>query len=275
MSFDTFKKCIDKVPSDVVIQFSGMSEPWLNPDCTKMLLYAYERGFEFRVFTTLAGMSIHDIDLIKSVPFTYFVVHLPDKDGLMKIKVDNNYLELIKKITTSNISNINYRVVGGDIHPDIKPLIDDNVFESNAYTRAGNLKGLDMPKRLPGIINCRVWDFKDNILLPNGDVVLCCFDYGLRHMLGNLLTSDYDSLFNSAEFHKVQNGCRDSSLDILCRHCEGAEIIGPKWRLLKGFLGKIAVKSLKKIAPHLIVSFVEPLNVNKLSKPNKNPKEKL
>jgi len=25
-----------------------------------------------------------------------------------------------------------------------------------------------------------------NVLLPNGDVVLCCMDYGLDHILGNL-----------------------------------------------------------------------------------------
>jgi adenine C2-methylase RlmN of 23S rRNA A2503 and tRNA A37 len=34
LSFKNFKKCIDKVPSSVRIDFSGMAEPWLNKDCT-------------------------------------------------------------------------------------------------------------------------------------------------------------------------------------------------------------------------------------------------
>ena len=39
MSFDIFKKCLDKIPKTVRIDFSGMAEPWLNADCTKMVLY--------------------------------------------------------------------------------------------------------------------------------------------------------------------------------------------------------------------------------------------
>ena len=33
MSLDTFKKCIDKIPPHVRIDFSGMSEPFVNPNC--------------------------------------------------------------------------------------------------------------------------------------------------------------------------------------------------------------------------------------------------
>ena len=43
MSFETFKTCIDKVPTDVKITFAGMSEPWLNQEFTKMFSYASEK----------------------------------------------------------------------------------------------------------------------------------------------------------------------------------------------------------------------------------------
>jgi len=46
-------------------------------------------------------------------------------------------------------------------------------------------------------------------------------DYGLKHVLGNLISGDYNSLFRSAEFLRVKKGLRDESLDILCRYCEG------------------------------------------------------
>ena len=40
MSFDTFKTCLDKLPKNVETDFSGYAEPWLNPECTKMILFA-------------------------------------------------------------------------------------------------------------------------------------------------------------------------------------------------------------------------------------------
>jgi hypothetical protein len=62
--------------------------------------------------------------------------------------------------------------------------------------------------------------FYRNILLPNGDVALCCCDWGLKHVLGNLFVSDYDDLIKSQEFLRLLKGLEDSSLDILCRYCE-------------------------------------------------------
>ena len=39
MSIETFKKCIDSLPDDIRIDFSGMAEPWLNSACSEMLSY--------------------------------------------------------------------------------------------------------------------------------------------------------------------------------------------------------------------------------------------
>lgn len=73
------------------------------------------------------------------------------------------------------------------------------------------------PKRKRRVIGCA--RLHHNILLPNGDVVLCCTDFGMRHVLGNLLSQDYPSLFQSGEFLKVKRGQKDETLDILCRCC--------------------------------------------------------
>lgn len=47
MSFETFKRCIDKLPASVEIHFTGMSEPWGNPECTKMVEYAALGGIRY------------------------------------------------------------------------------------------------------------------------------------------------------------------------------------------------------------------------------------
>jgi hypothetical protein len=45
--------------------------------------------------------------------------------------------------------------------------------------------------------------------------------YDLKHIVGNLLTGTYDSLFESEEYKKVLRGqAGDESVDIACRSCE-------------------------------------------------------
>lgn len=45
-------------------------------------------------------------------------------------------------------------------------------------------------------------------------------DYGLQHVLGNLVSGDYDALISSDEFSRVRKGLKDDSEEILCRYCE-------------------------------------------------------
>ena len=62
-----------------------------------------------------------------------------------------------------------------------------------------------------------------NILLPDGRVLLCCMDYGMKHVLGNLTEQSYAEIMNGKEIDKIKaaiNG--DESIDILCRRCSSA-----------------------------------------------------
>ncbi len=59
-----------------------------------------------------------------------------------------------------------------------------------------------------------------NVLLPNGDVVLCSQDYSLRYVLGNLLEQNYHSLFTGEEFVRIIQGKNDDNANSLCRQCE-------------------------------------------------------
>ncbi len=95
------------------------------------------------------------------------------------------------------------------------------VLQSQPHTRALNvsISSKRPPKKRRYRMDCKN-NLKHNVLLPNGDVVLCCMDYGMKHILGNLLSSDYNSLFSSKEFLFVKEGLKNDSLDILCRYCE-------------------------------------------------------
>lgn len=220
MSFDLFKACLDKIPLEVDIIFAGMSEPMLNQECRRMISYANKKGYKITLDTTMLGMKLEDIDFFESIPFKFFSVHLPSKEGYEKIAIDKDYLKLLDKISHSKIK-VFFKFHGKNIHPEIRQNL--TVYIDWAYTtsRARNIK-MDkkaFTNRLKGVIGCKR-NLHWNVLLPNGDVVLCSSDYSLRHILGNLLTSDYNSLFTSKEFLAVKNGLRDSSQEILCRYCD-------------------------------------------------------
>lgn len=227
MSIDVFKECLDKIPKNVRIDFSGMAEPWLNPGCTRMLLYAYERGYRVAVYTTAVGMSCEDVGLIKDIVYDEFVLHLPDREGYSKIAINDDYINVIRKLSKT-ICNISYMSMG-TLPKEIEVAINKYVPPSYLISRAGHVevgKNVVKTKRLKGCIFCKPGSeqLDHNILLPNGDVILCAMDFGMKHILGNLLLSGYEELLTGEELRNVKRGLKDSSINVLCRHCTEARM---------------------------------------------------
>lgn len=252
MTFDIFKSCLDKIPLNVHIHFSGMAEPWLNPECTKMILYTHQQGYEISVYTTTVGMHKSDVKEIESIPFRHFNVHLADKERYSKIDITDNYLETFDAILKSKIQNREYMTMG-ELHPEVQQLIKKRIPRTKMLSRAGNLEcnvSPPVPTRLRGPIRCRSAGnlFNHNVLLPNGDVLVCCMDYGMQHILGSLTSSDYTSVFKGKEFYKLKKGLDDDSIDILCRYCENASPL-EEYNLLKK---KTFVKKVKELIKKIV-----------------------
>lgn len=220
MALDDFKTMLSTVPKSVEIIFAGMAEPWLNPNATDMVIYATSQGYKVGAYTTLVGMTMEDITRLQSVNFKFICLHLPDADGLMKLKVTDQYLSTILLF----LSKFPYaqKMVIGKLHPEVEeitgPVIDGS---PGLFSRAGNLKTLAINKKR-GKLQCSACGPKidHNVLLPNGDVLLCCMDYAQEHVIGNLLTMGYDGLFKSEEYLKVMRGLEDENSNIACRQCE-------------------------------------------------------
>jgi hypothetical protein len=221
MRLDNFKSFIEKLPSKLNIWFAGMCEPWLNPECTQMILYAHKKGHKICVFTTLIGMTLSDIDLIESVPFGFFQIHLLSDIKHKKFAINDDYLAVLNKIFESKI-NTSFHCHDKNLDLNLKLILGKNnsIEFRSLKQRAGNIKigsRLNLAKRR-GLIGCRR-NLRCNVLLPNGDIILCSNDYGMKHVLGNITISHYDSIFNGNEFRKIRRGLRDESIDILCRFC--------------------------------------------------------
>ena len=90
LSFENFKLIVSKLPGYVRIDFSGMAEPWANPDATAMLVHALEQGFNIALYTTLYGMKEQDAPVVvemlarRAHQVEVICIHLPDADGNMR-----------------------------------------------------------------------------------------------------------------------------------------------------------------------------------------------
>ena len=213
MKLEDFKMVIDKLPKEVRITLSGFTEPWLNKQCTDMLLYAHEQGHRVSVFTTAVGMGLKDVERIKDIPFCGgpnggFTLHLPDNERLAKHPITKTYIKVVQALKDANINNFQTMSMGV-VHEDVEHIYDDkDVNHYEMWHRAGNLLGeaqlkpevkevWDRFKSImhEGEMTCGcVEDLYHNILLPNGEVSLCCMDYNLEEILGNLYFEEYDDI---------------------------------------------------------------------------------
>ena len=224
LPLEHFITCLNKVPREVAVDFAGMSEPWRNPNCTRMVQYAVERGHRVRIHTTLTGMRKEDVELLSALPLDAFRVHLPSSNNLEKINVDAKYLEVLEKVARPNSCRalcLFWRTGALLTYENLlRKYPTAKIRPASASNRADNAcsdgKPIFFMKK--GAMQCGN-DARYNILLPNGDVILCCMDYGLKNVLGNLLTMDYDDLFRVSVFQKVIAGFKDPSLKTLCRSC--------------------------------------------------------
>jgi hypothetical protein len=220
MEFGVFQECVKKTPAKVDIHFSGLCEPWLNPECTKMVQYCHETGHKISIYTTAVGMSPSDVEALKSIPFTEFVVHLPSGEGYEKIKINDNYLSTLCCLKQIGIVT-SWLCLGKTVDSLVQPIVGQKVIYDRLITRAGNVNvgKKRMARRRKGRIRC-ARNLHHNVLLPNGDVLLCCMDYGMKHVIGNLRDQNYESLFKSQEFLLVVEGLKDETVDSLCRFCD-------------------------------------------------------
>jgi len=117
-----------------------MSEPWLNPDCTKMILHTHEQGYKMGIYTTLVGMTLADVDILEKLRLSIFSVHLAcGEKGDERIPVDDLYLNILRKISQSSMK-VEYHFHGETLHPKIKPVtkeLREKVGQHLVTTRGG------------------------------------------------------------------------------------------------------------------------------------------
>jgi hypothetical protein len=225
LSLVDFARFIETVPRETAIHFSGMCEPWLHPQATSMLLHAVGRHHPVSVYTTLVGMSREDFERLRDVDYVRFAVHLADTEGHSHIPVTAQYLELLRKVLATRLRTQYPKEFSchGTLHPLVAPLMDPSIpVSSTMIDRAGNLAEGErraVPLRGPIVCGRAGRELNRNVLLPDGTVLLCCMDYGMQHVLGNLGQDTYQEILDGAAMRRVRLAVDDDSLPLLCRRC--------------------------------------------------------
>ncbi|MGO9133688.1 MAG: SPASM domain-containing protein [Methylovirgula sp.] len=238
-------RVVEKLPAHVRIDFSGMSEPWLNPETTAMVIDAFERGRQVAIYTTLQGMPAEDADYLLTrfgdqiTPASPWLIHLPDADGNMPgWKMSDAYVATLQRFVHFKADHprsvLKFMTMSGDgrIAPELDAILPKRLRPFKSISRAENLRRSDFSNgeiaekvAHETAVLCRSTPFFDhNCLLPNGDVVLCCMDYSMESVIGNLFESRYEDLFTSPAMNEVRRRAMTPGADpdFICKRCDNA-----------------------------------------------------
>jgi radical SAM protein with 4Fe4S-binding SPASM domain len=231
-----------KLPKNTRIDFSGMSEPWANPACTTMLEMVLYMGFKVAIYTTLYGMT--DPENVRTVleqhpdQVEVIMLHLPDANGNMKgWKNSDEWQKAAAVITNTKVPcGIGAMTMdkNGVVHPDLQPMVGQ-LAGWVGHTRADSLDTKQVEGQALSItphntfpLTCASTPFYDrNVLLPNGDVVLCCMDYNLKHVIGNLLEQTYEEMMQGKPLQDLikMNEADGFNKCSICKSCENVRAI--------------------------------------------------
>lgn len=222
MSLTNFMKYIEKIPKEVQINFAGFSEPFLNSSCIDMILYAHQKQHDISLYTTLVGINNHGILELSSIPFISVNIHLPTSLGKENIPLTEKHGEKIL-LALKYLSNSSCVVMSFANNKSVFPISKYHpVCEVPINGRSGNLNDKFASSAIrKGILACDR-KLKSNVLMPNGDVSICCQDFGLDHIIGSLAANSYEELFSSKEYIKIKNGLLSPESSVICRKCEYA-----------------------------------------------------
>ena len=249
LTTDLVKLILPNIPSNTIISHTGFTEPLENKYFGPIAQDFHDHEYNQLISTTLVGHSSSKQFFLENFHiFNHGItLHLPDGQGYMKGVFNEAYsgylADLLHRIYKYNSTHeaipITLFLIGDCLHSSIVDVVNrftslfpPNTFQSAKYlnTRAGNINPQDFDKKQSshGAQNssqnnqfyCGYRRLNRGVLLPNGDVTLCCQDYSLKCILGSLLHTSLDTIYNT-----IQDDPQLSSLFVSgnlspCKDCE-------------------------------------------------------
>jgi radical SAM protein with 4Fe4S-binding SPASM domain len=142
----------------------------------------------------------------------------------MKVDVNKDYLEVLRTFAKLDSPFLSFMSIGKVNEAVLKIVTQERVAFRSLISRAGNVSEniILSPPELEGPLVCSANRLQRNVLLPNGDVTLCCMDFGRQHVIGNLLRDRYEDLHKSSGFKEILKLISGEKGELICRRCEFA-----------------------------------------------------
>jgi hypothetical protein len=208
--------CLDGVAGEsMLFDFAGFTEPFSNPDCSKMIVETIRRGYRIRLVTTLVGTSVAQTQLLAAIEGIFLIlIHVPDTKWFT-LNADT-WISIHKRFFNLGIP-ANYSYVTLGIVPDrlgdyLTGMGVEHIRMQTVRHRAGTDE--NSPARI-GPTYCLQQRWHNNVLLPSGDVYLCCEDFSLKHRLGNLILQPYSEIYQAAQKLMLSD-----STKLICNQCQ-------------------------------------------------------
>ena len=205
LSYADFETALSHTPKEVTIGFEGFAEPFLNSRCMDMIELTKKEGHRIMLFSTFVGAKPDDIKRLRDVNLDWFCLHLPDDQGIAQIPLTDTYKETLAQA---------FRTLRIDDYSRMT-----STFISNQ--RAGNCEGAP-PHHVRGPFYCTKLVKPEPLMLPNCDLVLCCMDWTMRHVLGNLKKQTFDEITHSEIYKEIASNRWKMDGTTLCRSCRFA-----------------------------------------------------
>lgn len=235
MSFDVFKKIIDKMTTVKEIGLFFMGESTLHPEINTFNNYCKAKN-KFTFLTTnglllkpLLQLIDSQIDSIKISLNGYNEKTWIENTGVNSFDtvVYNvyslyEYIKNTKSKTELSISSIFYN--NEEQYKFIKSLPPITHYYLPLYSQAGD-NGYDYNKGNIGIIGSEskslpCWAlFTQAHIKVNGDLCACCFGCNKKFIMGNILDTDFEKCWNNDKFVSIRRSHLLGKIPEVCSRC--------------------------------------------------------
>jgi len=210
MSIDDYKIILNNVNHKINhIYFTGFTEPLAHPDWDKFVDYTKSQGYKTTFNTTLYGATFEKIDRLINLDVDV-EIHLTDSKVIVPEQIYLYFAEKYKRgrsifnFFSEKGKSLLPKQLSGTMHVP--------------HSRADNLDNIPR-KVIKGPVKCHTNRYFSNVVIPNGDVSVCCSDFSLKHIVGNLLTQTLSDIHKSDTMRNFLKKMKDGDENFICNNC--------------------------------------------------------
>jgi sulfatase maturation enzyme AslB (radical SAM superfamily) len=222
-----------------VVSFGGFTEPFDNPEIVDLLTITSKQTFvdEVHIYSTGEGFTPRIVEKLQPVRLAYVEIscHGFDTETYRRTrpfvdvaKVRDNMLFLFQN--RNNIDRLTVSVTGPFGSPAALAELEALCIKSGAsferrdlHSRAGLLRiGHEREVLKSGPFRCAKFDFGKPVLVPGGDLALCCQDFAMEYVIGNLHKQPFEEIMRDSPVRtRVLNAAAGLSEDpqLKCYRC--------------------------------------------------------